>query len=261
MTEDASNAAAADWRGRPGPIGVLTGAGISTASGIPDFRGVDGVWTNNPVAELSADIEDYLADPELRVRSWRARRDNPAWKAEPNEGHLALAELERHRSVRILTQNVDRLHHKAGSTPRKIYELHGNMFEAVCTRGAPRCGWTGPMRTVLDRVDAGEPDPACERCGAILKPATVMFGQNLDEEVLTMSAAVARSSAVFLAVGSSLRVQPAAGLCEIAATHGADLVIVNNEPTPYDDLATELIRDPISEALPALVAELSRPTR
>jgi NAD-dependent deacetylase len=237
---------------------VLTGAGISTAAGIPDFRGIDGVWTRNPIAELSANIDDYLSDPELRVRSWIARRDNPAWKAEPNGGHLALAELERHRSVRILTQNVDRLHHKVGSTPRKVYELHGNMFEAVCAQPAPRCGWTGPMRTVLDRVDAGEPDPPCERCGGILKPATVMFGQNLDEEVLAMSAAVARSSAVFLAVGSSLRVQPAAGLCEIATLHGAALVIVNNEPTPYDDLATEIIREPISEALPHLVAELTR---
>jgi NAD-dependent deacetylase len=114
------------------------------------------------------------------------------------------------------------------------------------------------MRTVLNRVDAGEPDPPCERCGAILKPTTVMFGQNLDEEVLAMSAAVARSSAVFLAVGSSLRVQPAASLCEIAALHGAAVVIVNNEPTPNDDLATEIIREPISEALPTLVAKLTR---
>jgi NAD-dependent deacetylase len=259
MTKDMG--ARIDWRGRPGPIGVLTGAGISTASGIPDFRGTEGVWTKNPVAELSANIDDYLCDPELRIRSWKARRDNPAWQAEPNEGHLALAELERHRSLRILTQNVDRLHHKAGSTPRKVFELHGNMFEAVCTRPEPRCGWTGTMREVLTRVEAGEPDPPCERCGAILKPATVMFGQVLDEEVLAMSAAVARSSAVFLAIGSSLRVQPAAALCELAATHGADLVIVNNEPTPYDALATEVIRDPISEALPKIVADLTPATR
>lgn len=249
------------WRDRPGPIGVLTGAGISTSSGIPDFRGAEGAWTKNPIAELSANIHDYLTDPQLRAHSWQARRDNPAWHAEPNEGHRALADLERHRSLRILTQNVDRLHHKAGSTPRKIFELHGNMFEAVCTQPAPHCGWTGPMQAVLDRVAAGDPDPPCERCGGILKPATVMFGQNLDEEVLTMSAAVARSSAVFLAVGTSLRVQPAAGLCEIAVTHGAALVIINNEPTPYDDLATELIRTPISEALPTIVAQLTHTPR
>jgi NAD-dependent deacetylase len=252
---------AGDWRDRSGPIGVLTGAGISTSSGIPDFRGPQGVWTKNPIAELSATYQDYVRDPELRVRSWIARRDNPVWQAEPNEGHLALAELERHRSVRVLTQNIDRLHQKSGLPDRKVLELHGNMFEAVCTRPEPRCGWTGTMREVLTRVEAGEPDPPCERCGAILKPATVMFGQVLDEEVLAMSAAVARSSAVFLAIGSSLRVQPAAALCELAATHGADLVIVNNEPTPYDALATEVIRDPISEALPKIVADLTPATR
>jgi NAD-dependent deacetylase len=247
---------AVDWRERPGPIAVLTGAGISTSSGIPDFRGPQGVWTKNPIAELSANYVDYLRDPELRVRSWIARQDNPAWRAEPNEGHLALAELERYRSVRVLTQNIDRLHHRAGSTPRKVLELHGNMFEAVCTQPAWRCGWTGTMREVLDRVEAGEPDPPCERCGGILKAATIMFGQNLDEEVLGLAGAITRGSAVFLAVGSSLRVQPAAGLCELAAMHGADLVIVNNEPTSYDDLATEVVREPISEALPRIAAEL-----
>jgi NAD-dependent deacetylase len=244
------------WRDRPGPIAVLTGAGISTASGIPDFRGAEGVWTRNPIAELSANIVDYLRDPQLRARSWIARRDNPARTARPNPGHLALVELERHRSVRILTQNVDRLHLKAGSSPRKVLELHGNMFEVVCTD--PKCDWTGPLDAVLARVEAGEPDPACELSGGILKPATVMFGQPLDEEVIGRAAQFARASAVFLAVGSSLRVHPAAGLCEIAVEAGADLVIVNNEPTPYDELATDLIREPISEALPALVAELSR---
>jgi NAD-dependent deacetylase len=245
------------WRERRGPIAVLTGAGISTSSGIPDFRGPMGVWTQNPIAELTANYADYLRDPDLRVRSWLARRDNPAWQAEPNEGHLALAELEKHRSVRVLTQNIDRLHHTAGSTPRKVLELHGNMFEVVCTRPTWRCGWTGTMREVLDRVASGEPDPPCERCGGILKAATVMFGQNLDEQVLGLAGAIARGCAVFLAVGSSLRVQPAAGLCELATMHGADLVIVNNEPTPYDDLANELVREPISEALPRIVTELS----
>jgi NAD-dependent deacetylase len=245
------------WTERPGPIAVLTGAGISTASGIPDFRGPQGLWTKNPIAELSANYRNYLGDPELRVRSWIARRDNPAWDAEPNAAHLALAALEKHRSVRILTQNIDRLHHKAGSTPRKVLELHGNMFEAECTRSAELCGWRGTMREVLDRVAAGEPDPRCERCDAILKPGTVMFGQFLDEDVLGRAAAFARAGAVFLAVGTSLRVHPAAGLCEVAVEAGADLVIVNNEPTAYDDLATEVVREPIEEALPRLVARLA----
>lgn len=123
----------AAWAERPGPVAVLTGAGISTDSGIPDFRGQQGVWTRNPVAELSANYRDYLLNPELRVRTWIARRDNPAWRAEPNAGHRALARLEQSgRSVRILTQNIDRLHQKTGSTPRKVLELHGNMFEVVC---------------------------------------------------------------------------------------------------------------------------------
>ena len=245
---------AGDWRDRSGPVGVLTGAGISTSSGIPDFRGPQGVWTQNPIAELSANYEDYIRDPDLRVRSWLARRDNPVWQAEPNEGHLALAELERHRSVRVLTQNIDRLHQKSGLPERKVLELHGNMFEAVCIR----CDEVVPMREVLGRVTAGEPDPPCLACGGILKSATVMFGQMLDEDVLGRAGQIARVSAVFLAVGTSLRVHPAAGLCAIAVDAGADLVIVNNEPTPYDDYATEVIREPISEALPKLAAELAR---
>ena len=233
---------------RRGDLDVLGNPGLPRAAGRVDAE---------PIAELTANYVDYLRDPELRVRSWIARRDNPAWHAEPNEGHLALAELETAtQSVRVLTQNIDRLHHGRARPPRKVLELHGNMFEAVCTQPAWRCGWTGTMREVLDRVAAGEPDPPCERCGGILKAATIMFGQNLDEEVLGLAGAIARGSAVFLAVGSSLRVQPAAGLCELAAMHGADLVIVNNEPTPYDDLATEVVREPISEALPRIAAEL-----
>jgi len=244
---------AGDWRNRSGPVAVLTGAGISTSSGIPDFRGPQGVWTKNPIAELSANYQDYVRDPDLRVRSWIARRDNPVWQAGPNEGHLALADLERHRAVRILTQNIDRLHQKSGFPSRKVLELHGNMFEAVCIDCAAVVG----MRAVLDRVDAGEPDPPCLACGGMLKAATVMFGQVLDEDVIGRAAEIARASAVFLAVGTSLRVHPAAGLCALAVEHGADLVIVNNEPTPYDDLASEVIREPISDALPKIVAELS----
>jgi NAD-dependent deacetylase len=242
-----------NWRTRTGPIAVLTGAGISTASGIPDFRGPLGIWTKNPIAELSANYQDYLRDPALRARSWIARRDNPAWVAEPNPGHLALAELERRRSVRVLTQNIDRLHQKAGSSPRKVLELHGNMFEVVCVG----CDVRTTMTAALDRVAAGEPDPACLDCGGILKSATVMFGQVLDEDVIGRAAAFARAASIMLAVGTSLRVHPAAGLCAVAVDAGADLVIVNNEPTGYDDLATEVIREPISAALPRLVAELS----
>ncbi|HEV2346122.1 MAG TPA: NAD-dependent deacylase [Actinocrinis sp.] len=242
-----------DWRGRPGPIAVLTGAGISTDSGIPDFRGPRGLWTRNPIAELASTYQNYVADPQLRVRAWQARRDNPAWKAEPNAGHRALVDLERSgRAVRILTQNIDRLHHRAGSSGRKVLELHGNMLEVVCVS----CDARAPMRETFDRVAAGEPDPACVECGGILKSAVVMFGEPLDEQVIGEAAVYAQKCDIFLAVGTSLRVHPAAGLCELAVGSGADLVIVNNEPTPYDELATEVIREPISEALPRIVAEL-----
>ena len=242
-----------DWRGRGGPIAVLTGAGISTDSGIPDFRGPQGVWTKNPIAELTSTYQNYVADRELRVRSWLARRDNPAWTAEPNAGHRALADLERSgRSVRVLTQNIDRLHQRAGSTERKVLELHGNMFGVVCVS----CDARTTMRETLDRVAAGEPDPPCTECGGILKSATIMFGQPLDEQVIGEAAVIAQHCAIFLAVGTSLTVYPVAGLCEIAVDAGADLVIVNAEPTPFDGLATEVIREPISEALPRIVGEL-----
>jgi NAD-dependent deacetylase len=241
------------WRKRPGPIGVLTGAGISTDSGIPDFRGPRGVWTEDPIAELLATYQNYVADPELRKRSWLARRDNPAWRAEPNGAHKALAELEHSgRAVRIITQNIDRLHQKAGSSPRKVIEIHGNMFDVVCVS----CDYHTTMEVALERVAAGEPDPVCPVDGGILKAATVMFGQQMDPRTVWQAKEVAEASEIFLAVGSSLRVEPAASMCAIAVEHGADLVIVNAEETPYDDLATEVVREPIGTALPKIVAEL-----
>ena len=242
-----------DWRRRTGPIGVLTGAGISTDSGIPDFRGPRGVWTKDPIAELLSTYQNYVADPELRQRSWLARRDNPAWQAEPNAAHKALAELEHSgRAVRIITQNIDRLHQRGGSSPRKVVEIHGNMAEVVCVG----CDYRATMDATLERLAAGEADPPCPACGGILKAAVIMFGQNLDTRALWQAEQIAEASEIFLAVGTSLQVQPAASMCEVAVAHGADLVIVNNEQTPYDYLATEVIRDPIGEAVPRIVAEL-----
>ncbi|MEV5839715.1 Sir2 family NAD-dependent protein deacetylase [Nocardia sp. NPDC052112] len=242
-----------DWRERDGRIGVLTGAGISTDSGIPDFRGPRGVWTKDPIAELLSTYDAYLADPELRKRSWLARRDNPAWQAEPNPAHTALADLERAgRTVTIITQNIDRLHQRAGSSPGRVIEIHGNMFEVVCVG----CEYQTSMAATLARVAAGEADPPCPACGGILKSATIMFGQQMDRRTMTKAALTAEASDIFLAVGSSLQVEPAASMCAIAVDGGADLVIVNAEPTPYDGIATEVIREPIGIALPRLVGEI-----
>ncbi|MEU2042090.1 SIR2 family NAD-dependent protein deacylase [Nocardia niwae] len=242
-----------EWRSRTGRIGVLTGAGISTDSGIPDFRGPRGVWTKDPIAELLSTYQNYVADAALRERAWLARRDNPAWQAVPNAAHRALADLERAgRAVTIITQNIDRLHQRAGSSPDRVIEIHGNMFEVVCIE----CDYETSMAATLERVAAGEPDPPCPGCGGILKAATVMFGQQMDRRTMTKAALTAETSDIFLAIGTSLQVEPAASMCSIAVGGGADLVIVNAEPTPYDAMATEIIREPIGTAVPRLVAEI-----
>jgi NAD-dependent deacetylase len=245
--------AVARWLRAAAAVTVLTGAGISTDSGIPDFRGPRGVWTRNPAAQRMSDIHSYLADPEVRRSAWRSRRESPAWAAQPNAGHRALVTLQRSGRLRALvTQNIDELHQRAGSDPALVLELHGTMFTAVCLG----CDERGPMADVLARVAAGEDDPACSRCGGLLKSATVSFGQSLDPAVLAAAGQAAASCDVFLAVGSSLTVHPAAGLVEVAATAGGRVVIVNAEPTPYDRLADAVLRAPISRVLPELVAEL-----
>jgi NAD-dependent deacetylase len=231
-------------------ITVLTGAGISTDSAIPDFRGPNGVWTKNPAAERSSTLTDYLGDPEVRKQAWRNRLEHPAWSARPNAGHLALVELERQdRLVALLTQNTDELHQRAGSTPERVVELHGTMHDVVCWS----CGDRHPMSVALDRVRAGEDDPACARCGGILKSATISFGQALDRDALARAAAASRSCDTFLAVGSTLSVHPAAGFAAMAKRNGAALVIVNADPTAYDELADAVVRASISDVLPVLV--------
>jgi NAD-dependent deacetylase len=234
-------------------VAVFSGAGISTDSGIPDYRGPNGLWRRDPEAEKLVTYEYYMADPEIRRRSWQMRRKTHALKAEPNAAHRAVAELERAGvPVRVITQNVDGLHQLAGMPERKVLELHGSARSAVCTG----CRARGPIEEVLARVDDGEEDPACLECGGILKSATVMFGQPLDPVVLGEAMAISKACTVFVAVGSSLQVQPAAGLVGVAADNGAHLVIVNAEPTPYDDFAHEVVREPIGTALPRLLRGL-----
>ena len=245
--------AVAGWLRSATAVTVLTGAGISTDSGIPDFRGPQGVWTRNPAAQRMSDIQSYLTDPQLRRQAWRSRQDSPAWAAQPNAGHRALVALERSgRLHALVTQNIDELHQRAGSDPGLVLELHGTMFTAVCLG----CDDRGPMADVLARVAAGEEDPLCLRCGGLLKSATISFGQSLDPAVLTAAGEAAASSDLFVAVGTSLTVHPAAGLVEVAARAGARVVIVNAEPTPYDRRAAAVLRGPIGRVLPALVGDL-----
>jgi NAD-dependent deacetylase len=231
-------------------ITVLTGAGISTDSGIPDYRGPNGIWTRNPEAARMSTLQDYVADPAVRQRAWQSRKAHPAWQAEPNDAHRALADLEKSgRLLALLTQNIDELHQRAGSSRDKVVELHGTIWWAECLT----CGVRTPMADELARVSDDEPDPACTLCGGILKSATISFGQPLDSRVLERAWRASRDCDLFLAVGTSLTVHPAAGLCEVAVDAGATLVVINAEPTPYDDLARAVLREPIGEILPALV--------
>ncbi|EMF26256.1 SIR2 family NAD-dependent protein deacylase [Streptomyces pseudogriseolus] len=235
-------------------VALLTGAGVSTDSGIPDYRGPAGLWRRDPDAEKLVTYEYYMGDPEIRRRSWRMRQENFAVLPEPNAAHRAVAELERSgTAVRVITQNVDGLHQLGGVPDRKVLELHGTARAVVCTK----CGARTPTEDALARLRAGEDDPPCVDCGGILKPATVMFGEALDTTVLGEAVAITKACTLFIAAGTSLQVHPAAGLAQVAADHGARLIIVNAEPTPYDDLADEIIREPIGTALPALLRRIA----
>ncbi|MFI5495720.1 SIR2 family NAD-dependent protein deacylase [Actinoplanes sp. NPDC051859] len=231
-------------------VAVLTGAGISTDSGIPDYRGPAGVWTRNPALVNAFTYQAYLGDPEVRATFWWTYAGHPVWDARPNAAHRALAELERGGfAVRILTQNVDGLHQKAGSSARKVLELHGTIHETVCTGCAARTPSSVPA--------GGGGDRRCPSCGGILKLGVVMFGEHLDPEVAGLAERIAAHSELLLVVGSSLQVEPVASLCAVAVNGGNRLVIVNRDPTPYDDLATAVIREPISTAVPRICAALA----
>ena len=231
-------------------IVFLTGAGISTESGIPDFRGPQGVWTKDPEAEKLSNIHHYVADPEVRRKSWQARLSHPAWTARPNTGHLAIVELERRGKLHaLITQNIDGLHQKAGNSPERVIEVHGTVHDVVCLS----CGGKGPMQVTLDRVRAGEADPACEACGGILKSDTVSFGQQLVPEVIDRAMQAAAEGDLFISVGTSLQVYPIAGTVQIAKRARARVVIVNAEPTPFDPIADAVLRTPIGETLPRLL--------
>lgn len=238
------------WIGAAQRVVVLTGAGISTDSGIPDFRGPQGVWTKNPKAEKLSDIRYYMSDPEVRRLSWQSRLEHSAWRARPNAGHHALVELERRgRLHALITQNIDELHQIAGNSREKVIEVHGTMRQVMCMS----CDERAPMEKALTRVRAGEADPTCRSCGGILKSATISFGQQLVPEVIDRAMQAAAESDLFLSVGTSLQVYPIAGAAQVAKRAGARLVIVNAEPTPFDEMADAVFNESISEVLPKLL--------
>jgi len=237
------------WMQAARRIVALTGAGISTDSGIPDFRGPQGVWTLNPKAEKMSDIRHYVSDPEVRRLSWQARLAHPAWTAEPNSGHRALAGLDEcGRLHALITQNIDGLHQRAGVPSGKVIEVHGTLHAVICLT----CGWRGPMQQTLDRVRAGEEDPECLQCGGLLKSDTISFGQQLIPEVIDRALRAAGEGDLFLAIGTTLQVFPVAAAVPRALDAGARLLIINAEPTQFDDVADAVIRAPIGEVLPRL---------
>jgi NAD-dependent protein deacetylase/lipoamidase len=246
--------AARGWIDEAKRVVVLSGAGVSTDSGIPDFRGPQGVWTRNPKAEKLSDIRYYMTDPEVRRLSWQSRLDHTAWSAQPNAGHRALVALERRGKLHaLITQNIDELHQLAGNSAERVIEVHGTMRKAVCMS----CGWRGPMQDTLERVRAGEEDPPCRLCGGILKSATISFGQALVPEVIDRAMRVAAEADVFIAVGTSLQVYPVAGAVPMAKSAGARIIILNAQETPFDDIADAVLSGSISEILPLICGKVA----
>jgi NAD-dependent deacetylase len=245
------------WISAAQRVTVFTGAGISTDSGIPDFRGPNGLWTKNPAAEKASTLQNYLADADVRRFAWQNRLHSPAWDAVPNRGHRAIFELERQGRLRaVVTQNIDELHQQAGHDPDNVIEVHGTMRWSRCWT----CNDRRPMPETLARVRAGEEDPHCVVCrSGILKSDTVSFGQSLVPEVIDAAMRAADDCDVLLAAGSTLSVFPAANVVPRAKASGARIVIVNGEPTAMDRYADALLIGSLGDLLPALIESAAQP--
>lgn len=231
-------------------IVMLCGAGLSTAAGIPDFRGPEGLWTRDPYAELVSNLSWYLSDEDVRRSAWRRRADPAAWAAKPTRAHRAITELSEQGRLRaVITQNTDGLQQLAGTPDDLVYEVHGSMRTWRCEM----CGRTGPMEEMVTRVNAGEEDPRCTRCGGITRATVILFEEVLDADVLGEAVKAAESCDALIAVGTTLGVYPVAGLFPLAREHGAYTVIVNDAETPYDDIADEVHRGRIDDVLPGLL--------
>lgn len=249
MTPDASIQQLATWLRESTTAVAFTGAGISTESGIADFRSPGGVWSRH----APVDFNDFLNDEEERRRFWQIRRETiPSFlNAQPNAGHRAIAELEeRGHLAAVVTQNIDELHQRAGS--RRVLEVHGTAMRVHCLTCDKR--WTA--EEMQPRLEADELELLCDACGGLLKSMTVSFGQTLPADVWMDAMQFARKCDVFIAMGSSLVVYPAAELPQTAKRHGAKLAIINRDDTPLDPMADVVIHAPIGETMTALMAAL-----
>lgn len=231
---------------------VFTGAGISTESGIPDFRGPQGIWTRLDPDEYT--YSRYVSDATFRRNSWGRRFDSPFLGAEPNRGHFAVTDLwSAGRSVGCVTQNVDGLHGKGGLPDEAIAELHGNAARIGCIA----CGAEPHLSSVRERWESGDVDPACERCGGILKPKIVFFGEDLPRGATQRAADMVECADAVLVVGSTLSVYPAAFIPLDVANQGDPMVIINQGPTDHDAFAATRVDGPAGTVLPALVAAIT----
>lgn len=258
MTSD--TAALAELLRRSHQVTTFTGAGVSTESGIPDFRSPGGVWTRYDPRDFTFDR--YVESAEVRASSWAMRREFFARDPRPNPAHLAIAAIERAgRGHGVITQNIDGLHQLAGST--HVVEIHGTAREVLCIGRTPRygmpegCGFTAPHTWALEQVDAGDPGPTCPECGGLVKSATISFGQAMPPDAVEEAERLVTSADLLVTVGSSLQVWPAADLPELAVRSGVPLVIVNDERTPLDAIATLVVRGRAGEVLPEAVGAVT----
>lgn len=234
-------------------ITFLTGAGVSTGAGIPDFRGPQGTWTKDPLAERTSTLSWYLGSQEVRERAWQVRKDSPMWDSQPTAAHRAIAEAETKGHVRgVITQNIDGLHLLAGSSPALVHEVHGNARTWRCED----CRQEGPMVEMVQRVKAGETDPRCPECGGITRSTTILFEEMLDESVLDASVAAAEDCDWIIAAGTSLTVTPVAHLFPMAIEAGARGIILNAAPTQFDFMAETVDAQDVQESLPRVLREL-----
>ncbi|MFC1657681.1 NAD-dependent deacetylase [Candidatus Moduliflexota bacterium] len=232
---------------------AFTGAGISTESGLSDFRSPGGVWDRHRIVTY----QEFVSDGDARREYWRMKRElhREMARAEPNRAHRALAELERSgRLACLVTQNIDGLHHDAGSSLEKVVEIHGTNRRAECLD----CESTWPIEKIQERLDGGDEEPRCGNCGGLIKPATIMFGQSMPEIELARAFECAGNCDLLLMIGSSLQVEPAASIPRAAHGKGARLIYINRTPTASDSLASVIFREPAGETMGRLLDALGR---